>query len=246
MSVKTNSCLVAKLGHFIDLHETDAALLAHFEAQQQDYKKRDIVRRENDPIENLFVVKSGWFYGYTMLPSGKRQVHRLFFAGDLIGTHEVVCEKATYDIAAASSGTLCPFAKNGLTTVFTNSPRLTALLYSIEALEQVAQDDRLRAIARMDAVGRLAHLFLQIFARHRITHSDFGPTMKLEMSQELIGDTVGLTGIHVNRTLKQMGEEGMIRMEGSHLTLLDKPAMERLCSFDDRHYKIDTSWFPAK
>ncbi|MGB3721643.1 MAG: Crp/Fnr family transcriptional regulator [Pacificimonas sp.] len=240
----SKSCLVSKLAHYVSLSPADNKLLVAFESAEQQYAKRAIIREEGAPIENLFVVKRGWFYGYTTLPNGKRQVHRLYFPGDLIGTHEIVCERATYDIAAASSGTLCPFEKQGLRQVFTESPRLTALLYSIEALEQVAQDDRFRSVARMDAEGRLAHLFLQMFGRLRIGDDPIGSSLKIEMSQELLGDMVGLTGIHVNRTLKQMGEDGLIRMDGSTLTLLDEERLIKIGNFDDRHYRIDTSWFP--
>ena len=239
------SCLVNKLQHYVDLSEADHELLASFEREQRHYKKRDLVRREGDEIKCLFVVKKGWFYGHSLLPSGKRQVHRIYIPGDLIGTHEVVCQEATYDVTAASSGTLCPFEKAGLKAVFSRSPRLTALLYSIEALDQVAQDDTLRSVARMDAAGRLAHFFLQIFSRLRVAGELTGPTVKLEMSQELIGDATGLTGIHVNRTLRQLTEEGLIKIDGGELTLLQEAELAERCGFDNRHYRIDTSWFPA-
>ena len=239
------SCLVTKLSHYAPLSEDDLDLLTTFEREQREYRKRDAVRREGEPISFLYVVKRGWFYGHSILPTGKRQVHRLFLPGDLIGTHEIVCEQATYDISATSAGTLCPFEKAGLKTVFETSPRLTALLYSIEALDQVAQDDRLRAVARMDAAGRVAHFFLQIFSRLRVAGELKGDTVRIEMSQELIGDTLGLTGIHVNRTLRHLSEEGLIKMDGGRVTLLDREALKSLCAFDDRHYRIDTSWFPA-
>ncbi|MHB9878194.1 Crp/Fnr family transcriptional regulator [Pacificimonas sp. ICDLI1SI03] len=238
------SCLVSKLRHFVELSEQDNELLIRFEEEQREYKKRDLVRAEGDPIEDLFVVKKGWFIGYTTLQNGKRQVHRLYLPGDLIGTHEVVCERATYDVAATSDGILCPFQKIGLRHVFSNSPRLTALLYSIEALEQVAQDDRFRAVARMDATGRLSYLLLQIVSRLRLTEDNMHDRLKLLINQELIGDMLGLTGIHVNRTLKYMKEIGLIDRTGSVINLLQEDRMKELASFDDRHYKIDTSWFP--
>ncbi|MBB5280066.1 Crp/Fnr family transcriptional regulator [Pacificimonas flava] len=242
--MSAESCLVAKLGHYTDLGNADRLLLQDFEKEELTFKKRDLVRREGEPTRSLFVVKRGWFFGHSMLPSGKRQVHRVFLPGDFIGTHEIVCAEATYDISAASDGVLCPFDKSGLKVVFTRSPRLTALLYSIEALDQVTQDDRLRAVSRMDAAGRLAHFFLQMFSRLRISGEQVGRSIRLEMSQELIGDTLGLTGIHVNRTLKQLSDEGLIELSAGVLTLTDEAGLKALCDFDDMHYRIDTSWFP--
>lgn len=238
------SCLVAKLGHFIELADNDRGLLNDFEREERAFRKRELVRREGEEIELLYVVKRGWFYGHSLMPSGKRQVHRLFLPGDLIGTQEVVSDTANYDISAASAGILCPFEKGALKTVFATSPRLTALLYSIEALDQVSQDDRLRAVSRMDAEGRLAFFFLQVANRLRIAGELNGNSFRMELSQELIGDTLGLTGIHVNRTLRQLSERGLIAMTNSYLTLRDEAGLEKLCGFTNRHYEIDTSWFP--
>ena len=239
------SCLVTKLSHYVELSPRDHDLLTAFEAEQREYRKRDLVRREGDEVKYLFVVKKGWFYGHSLLPSGKRQVHRLYLPGDLIGTQEVVCKTATVNVSAASKGILCPFEKAGLKTVFVESPRLTALLYSIEALDQVTQDDRLRSIARMDAAGRLAHFFLQVFSRLSVAGEQQGDTLKVEMSQELIGDALGLTGIHVNRTFRQLSEDGLISLDNGSLTLRDREALKSIAAFDDRHYRIDTSWFPG-
>lgn len=244
MSGSDESCLIAKLSHFVDLGTSDRSLLNEFEHQERAYRKRDLVRREDEEIELLYVVKRGWFYGHSLLPSGKRQVHRLFLPGDLIGSHEVVSDVAIYDVSAASAGILCPFEKKALKTVFSTSPRLTALLYSIEALDQVALDDRLRAVSRMDAEGRIAFFFLQIANRLRIAGELRGDSFRVELSQELIGDALGLTGIHVNRTLRQLSERGLIELRNSQLTLVDEKGLETLCGFNNRHYRIDTSWFP--
>ncbi|MBZ6378310.1 hypothetical protein B5C34_00490 [Pacificimonas flava] len=238
------SCLIAKLSHFADLRDTDRDMLREFEHNERTFKKRDIVRREDEDIVVLFVVKKGWFYGHSLLPSGKRQVHRLFLPGDLIGTHEIVSDCAIYDISAASAGVLCPFDKRGLTDVFATSPRLTALLYSIEALDQITLDDRMRAVSRMDAEGRVAFFFLQIANRLRVAGELSGNSFRMELSQELIGDALGLTGIHVNRTLRQLSEKGLLELRSGELELSDEAALERLCGFNNRHYRIDTSWFP--
>ncbi|MEE4349959.1 MAG: Crp/Fnr family transcriptional regulator [Pacificimonas sp.] len=240
----SKSCLVAKLSHFVDLPKPDLDTITAFEKEERSYKKREVVRRAGDSNSILFVVKRGWFYGHSLLPSGKRQVHRLFLPGDMIGTHEIVSDTANYDISAASAGILCPFEKRALKTVFQDSPRLTALLYSMEGLDQITQDDRLRAVARMDAEGRVAFFFLQIVNRLRIAGELEGNVLRMELSQELIGDALGLTGIHVNRTIRQLTEKGLIDLRTSQLTLLDEKGLERLCGFDNRHYRIDTSWFP--
>lgn len=238
------SCLVAKLGHYIKLTARDEALLHRLEEQGRDYRRRACVRREGGRIEDLFVVRTGWFYSASTMADGRRQVHHIYVPGDLIGTHEIVCSVSTSGVYAASDGSLCPFEKAGLREIFAESPRLTALLYSIAGLEQIVLDDRLRALGRMTAEGRIAQLLLQLLARLRINDRDTGNRFRLPLTQELLGDATGLTGIHVNRVMQQLKKKGLIVQKDGVIELKDEDALCEIADFDNRYYDIDTSWFP--
>jgi CRP/FNR family transcriptional regulator, anaerobic regulatory protein len=66
----------------------------------------------------------------------------------------------------------------------------------------------------------------------------------LPLSQSMIGDAVGLTNVYVSRALKQMQAEGFIRRDGHGIDLIDEPRMKQSVDFEDRHFRIDTTWFP--
>ncbi len=52
------------------------------------------------------------------------------------------------------------------------------------------------------------------------------------LTQEDIGDAVGLTSVHVNRILKEMEREGLIRCQKKHLSILDEEALMEIGQFD--------------
>jgi len=231
---ESTSCLAGKFSYYIDLTDADRKIIAALERDEIDYDRRTLIRDECEAPENLYVVKHGWLYTHTELEDGRRHIHDIHFPGD-------GCAAALTSITGV---TLCPFPKSALDDVMSASPRLTALLYSFAMLDATVIFDRLRAVARMDAKERLAHLLLQIYCRLRITDREMAPRFELPLTQEVIADAIGLSPVHVNRTLRELEEGGFIAREGREMIILRDNDLRDMCEFRDRFYRIDTSWFP--
>jgi CRP/FNR family transcriptional regulator len=121
---------------------------------------------------------------------------------------------------------------------------LSALLFSIGMVEHAVLVDRIRIISRMRARERVIHFLLEVVSRLRVTRREMGGRFDMPLSQEMIGDAIGLTNVYVSRSLKQMQAEGMIVRHGRGIDLVDEEAMKKAVDFEDRHFKIDTTWFP--
>jgi DNA-binding Lrp family transcriptional regulator len=61
----------------------------------------------------------------------------------------------------------------------------------------------------------------------------------LPMTQEQIADALGLTGIHVNRTLKALAVEGLIVRTRRSLRILDFDQLARVGDFDIHYLHLD-------
>lgn len=81
-------------------------------------------------------------------------------------------------------------------------------------------------------------------SRLRVTRRDLGTAYDLPLSQSMIGDAVGLTNVHVSRGLGRLAASGAIARHGHRIDLLDEAGLRRSVDFEDRHFRIDTSWFP--
>jgi DNA-binding transcriptional regulator LsrR (DeoR family) len=55
------------------------------------------------------------------------------------------------------------------------------------------------------------------------------------LTQELIADALGLTMVHVNRTLRQLRDDGLIKMKNKCVTLLDFDALSLVSDFDNSY-----------
>ena len=241
----SDSCLVRKLSHHVTLSDADRDLLARLEEDEAQHAKGVEVYAEGETETRLFVVKHGWLTGSMNLPDGRRVVTRIFHPGDIIGFPDISLRRSTTTLRTVEPVTLCPFPRKRLDIVFATSPRLTALLFSLALREQVIFMDLLRANSRMSARERVAHMICDIRARLRVTNGDMGPELRLPLSQSDIADHLGLTNVYVSRTLTVLVNEGFISRTERGLLLRDEAGLATLAGYEDRHNRIDTSWFPA-
>ncbi|MGE0310187.1 MAG: Crp/Fnr family transcriptional regulator [Lautropia sp.] len=240
-----SSCLVSKFSHYLNLTSQEEALVRRLEQVERPYRTGDVVRSEGAPVQELFVVKRGWVAHCAHLGDGRRQVFDLQFPGDVVGTRDIVFDRASVTLTAATDLVLCPFPKRALDVLFERVPRIGALLFSFVALDNVVVFDRLRAVARMQAANRLGFFLLQIRSRLRITDRAVGDEFELPLGQALIGDALGLSQVHVNRTFRELEAQGLVERTVRGRVRLDSERLTRFADFSDRHYRIDTSWFPG-
>ena len=241
----SESCLVAKLSHYVELTETSRRELRQLEEAEENYARGTDVNDVGDVMEHLYVVRHGWLYSYADLPDGRRQIVKIHHPGDIIGFPDVAFRDTTTSLRAAEDCCLCPFPKASLAVAFSNSPQLVTLLFSIAARDHAILVDTIRAIGRMSAREKIAYLLLDLVCRLRISNRTMSDTFRLPINQSEIADTVGLTNVYVSRTLVALERDGYIHRKGVYVTLLKEAEMRRMTDFQDRYSEMDTRWFPV-
>ncbi|KQT46229.1 hypothetical protein ASG43_11350 [Aureimonas sp. Leaf454] len=241
----TNSCLVSKLSHYVELTHAEAEMLAGLEEASETYRRRDCILDRGQAMSDVYVVKSGWLYGEVTSQDGRELVADIFYPGDLVGVGQLAFAEATMSYRAATDLVLCPLPKRALGRIFVQHPRLVALFFAFTALERAAMIDRLRAATLMNARDCVALFLLQVQARLRITLPRLGESFEMPLTQELVGSAVGLSTVSVNRAIRSLEEEKRIRRDGRIVHFLNSEALAREVDFVDRFYRIDASWFPG-
>ncbi len=238
------SCLVAKLSHYVELSEADRVLIATLEESERPHPRQAEIYAPGDVQDRLYVVKSGWLVSYADMPDGRRQIVRIHHPGDIIGLPEISSDRSVTGLRSVESGTLCPFPRAHLDRIFTESPRLTALLFTLALREHVVLMDLLRANSRQNARERLAYMICELVARLRVTNPHMGDTLRLPLSQGEIADHLGLTNVYVSKTITGLVQDRLIARTETGLRLIDEGALRLLADYSDRHDRISTEWFP--
>ena len=237
--------LTSRARHYVALSAAEEHLLDNLQADEVVLNAKETLANEQDPA-NLLVVKSGWLCSFTESEGKKRQMLAMHCPGDIVGFANLTMRHPFRQLMGATGAVVAPFSKHRLNDVFIQSPRLTALLFSFAMLDQVVLLDRIRTLGRCLAVEKVTYLLLDVQARLQIhiAHGEL-ETFEVPLTQEMIGDLLGLTNVSVSNALTQLQYEGYISCQRKLVTIHEREKMSAMIDFKNRYADIDTSWFPA-
>ena len=109
--------------------------------------------------------------------------------------------------------------------------------------------EHLIGISRRSAVERIAHFLLELLTRLRVIGLADERSFQLPLTQEQIGDILGLTGVHVSRTLRQLREEGLVETAGQRITIRNAEQLSILADFERtylNHFRMNEALLPDR
>ena len=198
-----------------DLHVLEAAAVT----TRRLGSRRELLR-EGETLVRPILVLSGWAAQVRELSDGRRQLIGVVLPGELVGA--LACEGAVAATAVItlSDVLLCrPPHRSDLATG-------SGLLAAYEASGALAEQHLLAQITRLgrlNAYERTADLLLELHDRLALSGLAGGGRLPLPLTQEMLADLLGLTSVHVNRTLQQLRREGNITLAGGRAVIHDRP-----------------------
>jgi CRP-like cAMP-binding protein len=87
-------------------------------------------------------------------------------------------------------------------------------------------------VGRRNARARAAHLLCEFALRLELAGLGERCDYELPMTQEQLGDALGLTSVHTNRTLMSLGQAGLITRTNRAIQIIDWPGLAQIGDFD--------------
>jgi CRP-like cAMP-binding protein len=218
--------------------------LSQLEERPRQVRRGSVLMDEQSRSEELFVLLQGMLMCYVLLDDGSRQIVRFLFPGDLFAMSTLVYGRSPDTVVAASNAVVCGFDRSHVTRLATDHPRLFSLILVLNQIERVVTTDRLAGLGRTSARARVATLLLSLRGQMRQAGMAVGTSFTLGLTQEEMGDAIGLTAVHVNRMLRQLEDEGLIKREGGRVSVLNEAQLAQEAAYIDRFANLDLSWLP--
>lgn len=176
---------------------------------------------EGIELKRFFIILSGWACQYRILSGGQRHIRKFLLPGDLVGFHPEGRQMA--DHSAASLTPVELLVVDGILAARAAAERIEVLrdLAAHARREEVLAWDRLTCVARTAAIGRVAHLLHELCERLSHRQPRDGDLVALPLTQEQIGDAVGLSAVHVNRMLAELRQAGILTLGAGRLAIHD-------------------------
>ena len=219
--------VVAKLAGLAALSAAEVLLLRGLSAHREQHAAGAELCAEGATARPR-VVLSGWAARTRMLPDGRRQILSFLLPGDGFGvwshpqpTALPSCVALTRLETADAAPLAAAEPKGGLALACARAA----------GLEQAQMFDHLMRLGRQTALERTVHLFLELRQRLAAVGLADAARFPLPLTQEVLADALGLSIVHVNRTLQHLRRDGMIEMKSGWVELLDPQGLAQRTDF---------------
>jgi CRP-like cAMP-binding protein len=228
----TRTPLTQKLARFARLLPDETIVLQKLQSATRLVRRNREIITQGRKYDALLIMIEGISVRYRILHDGRRQVLNIALPGDFIGFPACFFEQAPYSIGALTDVVLAPIPFVALIDLFENQPRLAAAIVWSFSSEAAIYIEHLTDVGRRSALERVAHFLLELLIRFQAIGLADEHSFPMPLTQELIGDALGLSVPHVNRTLRQLREDGLASIEAHQVTIRDVEALSALADFE--------------
>ena len=180
----------------------------------------------------LYTVLEGWAFRFNSLADGRRQILNFALPGDFIGMQNAISDTMAHGIEALTEMRLCMFSRDKLFSLYARHPSLGFDLTWLAAREERFLDDNLLAVGRRTASEKIAYLIAQLFGRARELDLVRNGTLHLPMTQQHLADTLGLSLVHLNKTLQKLRAAGLVALDGRMMIVKNEAALKALAKIE--------------
>lgn len=229
--VPCEQCPLRPLASFRNFSETELNFVSSFKTGELTADTGTVILSEGAHSAHLFTLLSGWAFRFKMLDDGRRQILNYLLPGDLVGLQGSVIGEMDHSVEALTPLVLCVFQRDRLSDLFRNHPGLGFDVTWLASREERMLDDHLLSLGRRSALERAAYLLAFLHERARAVGLGHAG-VHIPLTQQHVADTLGLSIVHTNKTLRKLANKGLIRWHGRSCEVLDAQGLERVAGWD--------------
>ena len=188
--------------------------------------------REGTRSDYLYTVLSGWAFRYKMLDDGRRQILNYALPADMVGLQGALMREMEHSVEALTPLTLCVFPRAKMWDLYSRVPSLAFDITWLAAREEQLIDQHLLSVGRRSALERTAYLLLHLFVRAQEAGMVKDNTIQFPFTQQHLADTLGMSLVHTNKTLKRLLQSNAVRWKDRVFELLDRASLVEIAGED--------------
>lgn len=234
--------LIRKLESHAMLTAEDRRALCALPFTLRQFNPSSYLVREGEPPLTCGILVSGFAYRQKLTGEGARQIVSLHIPGEPLDFQGLFLDQADHNVQTLTHADVALVPRSALQELIRTTPGIAHAVAVVTAVEASIYREWMVNIGRRDGRTRLAHLLCE-FARRLEAQGMAGGDgwnggYQLPMTQEQLGDALGLTSVHINRTIRTFEKEGLIRRDGRYLTFPDIAALREIGDFNSLYLHL--------
>ena len=198
-----------------------------------------ILIRGGQELNVSLLLIDGWLARSKDLPAGQRQVTQLHVAGDFADLHSFTLKCLDHDVMSLSDCIIGVAPHERLKEVTEKFPKIARYYWFSTNVDAAITRELALSLGQRSAISRMAHLFCELHVRLDAVGHARDDGFDFPLTQRELSECLGLTVVHVNRTIQELRRRGLVELENRQLTILDKRGLEGVAEFDPSYLYLD-------
>lgn len=218
--------------------EAEKSVLKSIITRQRVFESdEDLVREGSRPAYSTLML-DGFAARYKVLDDGSRQFTSLHIAGDFVDLHAFPLKIMDHGIVALSPCRVAFADHADLKIVTETAPHLARLLWLDTLIDGAIHREWIVGMGRKSKKAHLAHLICELFVRLQIVKKTDGQSFHLPLSQLELADVVGISVVHLNKTLQSLRREKLLTWVNRTITIVDWEALKEFAEFNPLYLNL--------
>ena len=230
--------MLRKLEQSVRLDARDRAAVLALPHTLRVLEAGKYIVREGDPTDTVCLLRTGFAYRHKIVGDGERQIVSVQMAGDMVDLHNALLGIADHNVQALTRAEIAMIPQAAILELAAAHPSVGRAMWLDTLVDGSIYREWIANVGRRDAKTRTAHVLCELAIRQEAAGLGDRGHYQLPMTQEQLADVLGLTPVHVNRTLKALEESGLIGRDKRSVTVADWDKLSRAGDFSSSYLHL--------
>ncbi len=231
--------MIARFERRAPLDESDRAALRALPFENRVVEAGRYLTREGSPADVSSLILSGIVFRHKTTADGDRQIVSFHVRGDFFDLESSMLAIADHNVQALTCSEIATVPIQHVISLIDAHPRVARAMWIDTLIDASIYREWVMNVGRRPARQRIGHLLCEFACR--LERAGLGTTTgyQFPISQEQLADAVGLTPVHVNRTLRALEEEGLIHRHKRFIEIPDWEQLRTVSGFNSLYLHLD-------
>ena len=232
-----DNVLIRKFERLSPLNLEDKAMLTL--ATEKPYAigpHQDIIQEGQTPSD-VHLIVSGMACRQKIIETGNKQIVAYLLPGDFCDLHVFILDQMDHTITTLTECQVVDIPRDTILRL-TERPAIARALWWATLVDEATLREALVNLGQRQAEERMAHFLCEMLTRLDAVGLAVDNTFHLPVTQVDLGETLGLSTVHINRTLQKLRHRRLIAFDRRSVTVLDPKALKASCGFNPNYLHL--------
>lgn len=223
--------LVRKLRSVANLSADEEQAVMTLPVALKQFRAGEDFVHEGDRPEHCALIVRGWACRHKSTTDGKRQILSIHFSGEIPDLQSLLLRSMDHSLSAMTDAEIGYIPHGALNATLERCWHLTRPLWRTTLIDGAIYREWLLAAGRLDTAQHMGHLFCELYRRLEAVGMAASDEYEFSITQAELGDVLGLSSVHVNRTVQALRRRGLVEWPRGRVKTLDFEALARFSQF---------------